>query len=294
MRLRSQPRSPATYLHSSLTSRGQLDAQRIGRLHASASRTIADVVGTERCSTDATSWPRSNCRRHVRLHTDMPADTLASPIMDAVLAAQRGSGSEACEHGMHTAQRGSTWGTLADGLWDSPRRGNMFDARRSRECGSLRGGGAASMKPRSGEWPLDDELGWLPETAGEDDAGAPEGIAVTGDTGPNQTRIYLVLFGMQNRTFGPYSAANDRILISLVNNECLTRFGAMTLLLGLWPCVCPWLSILQALVCTTHDSCRASDSIRHRRQPRGLHRLRAGAPQRFRMWRRGQQSPGFQ
>jgi hypothetical protein len=28
----------------------------------------------------------------------------------------------------------------------------------------------------------------------------------------------LVLFGMQNRTFGPYLAANDKILISLVRN----------------------------------------------------------------------------
>jgi hypothetical protein len=33
------------------------------------------------------------------------------------------------------------------------------------------------------------------------------------DTPPN--RIHLVLFGMQNRTSGPYLAANNRILISL-------------------------------------------------------------------------------
>jgi hypothetical protein len=33
----------------------------------------------------------------------------------------------------------------------------------------------------------------------------------------------LVLFGMQNRTFGPYLAANDRILISLMNAVMVPR-----------------------------------------------------------------------
>jgi hypothetical protein len=34
-------------------------------------------------------------------------------------------------------------------------------------------------------------------------------------------RIHLVLFGMQNRTFGSYLAANDRILISLMKERAL-------------------------------------------------------------------------
>jgi hypothetical protein len=36
-------------------------------------------------------------------------------------------------------------------------------------------------------------------------------------------RIHLVLFGMQNRTFGPYLAANDKILISLMQAHATER-----------------------------------------------------------------------
>jgi hypothetical protein len=33
-------------------------------------------------------------------------------------------------------------------------------------------------------------------------------------------RIHLVLFGIQNGTFGPYLADNNRVLISLVSSFC--------------------------------------------------------------------------
>jgi hypothetical protein len=41
-------------------------------------------------------------------------------------------------------------------------------------------------------------------------------------------RIYLVLFGMQSRTFGPYLAANNRILISLMADWAAAREQATT------------------------------------------------------------------
>jgi hypothetical protein len=67
-------------------------------------------------------------------------------------------------------------------------------------------------------------------------------------------RIHLVLFGIQNRTFGPCLAANNRILISLMHTTVVARMRAS--LFAAVACVPASLTAAVCLWLLTPGGCR--------------------------------------